>query len=92
MGRSQDVEEDCVPEPEHDLHLAWGAGLGGRNWSDMSDPFVVTPAADPNDHEPPTMPPGFWGGIIDGATEAMVFWGNSTDNVTPQEHIRYYLY
>jgi hypothetical protein len=60
------------------------------NWSDMSDPFVVTtPAADANDHEPPTMPPGFWGGIIDGATEAMVFWGNSLDNVTPQEHIRY---
>ena len=63
------------------------------NWSEMSDPFVVTtPAADPNDHEPPTMPPGFWGGVIDGATEAMVFWGNSMDNVTPQEHIRYYLY
>jgi hypothetical protein len=63
------------------------------NWSDMSDPFVVTtPAADPNDHEPPTMPPGFGGGIIDGATEAMVFWGNSTDSVTPQEHVRYYLY
>jgi chitodextrinase len=63
------------------------------NWSEMSDPFmVITPAADPNDHEPPTIPPGFWGGIIDGATEAMVFWGNSTDNVTAQEHIRYYLY
>jgi chitodextrinase len=63
------------------------------NWSDMSDPFVVTtPAADANDHEPPTMPPGFWGGVIDGATEAMVFWGNSVDNRTPPEHIRYYLY
>jgi chitodextrinase len=63
------------------------------NWSEMSDAFAVTtPAADANDHEPPTMPPGFWGGIIDGATEAMVFWGNSLDNVTPQEHIRYYLY
>ena len=63
------------------------------NWSEMSDPFVATtPAADANDHQPPTMPPGFWGGIIDGATEAMVFWANSTDNVTPQEHIRYYLY
>ena len=58
----------------------------------MSDPFVVTtPAADANDDEP-TMPPGFWGGVIDGATEAMVFWGNSTDNVTPPEHIGYYLY
>jgi len=63
------------------------------NWSEMSDPLVVTtPAADANDHEPPTMPPGLWGGIIDGATEAMVFWGNSVDNVTPQDHIRYYLY
>jgi chitodextrinase len=63
------------------------------NWSELSDPFAVTtPAADPNDHEPPTTPPGFWGGVIDGATEAMVFWGNSVDNVTPQQHIRYYLY
>jgi hypothetical protein len=63
------------------------------NWSEMSDPFaVLTPAADPNDHEPPSIPPGFSGGIIDGATEAMVSWGNSTDNVTPQEHIRYELY
>ena len=63
------------------------------NWSDLSDPLaLITPAADANDHQPPTMPPGFWGGIIDGATEAMVFWGNSQDNVTPQQHIRYYLY
>jgi hypothetical protein len=59
----------------------------------MSNPFdVTTPAADPNDDEPPTMPPGFWGGIIDGATEAMVFWGDSSDNVTAPEHIRYFLY
>jgi chitodextrinase len=63
------------------------------NWSDMSDPSVVTtPAADASDHESPTIPPGFSGGIIDGATEAMVFWGNSSDNVTAQEHIRYDLY
>ena len=58
------------------------------NWSEMSDAFVVTtPAADANDHEAPTTPPGFWGGVIDGATEAMVFWGNSQDNVTPQEPV-----
>jgi chitodextrinase len=63
------------------------------NWSELSDPFpVTTPAADPTDHEPPTTPPGLWGGVIDGATEAMVFWGDSQDNVTAQEHIRYYLY
>ena len=24
--------------------------------------------------------------------QAMVFWGNSLDNVTPQEHIRYHLH
>jgi chitodextrinase len=63
------------------------------NWSDLSDPFAVTtPAADPNDHQPPTTPPNFWGDVIDGATEAMVFFGNSTDNVTPDEHIGYYLF
>jgi chitodextrinase len=63
------------------------------NWSELSDPLVVaTPAADPNDHEPPTIPPGFSGGVIDGATEAMVFFGSSVDNVTPQEHIGYYVY
>jgi chitodextrinase len=63
------------------------------NWSEMSDPFdVTTPAADATDHEPPTAPPGLWGGVIDGATEAMVSWGSSTDNVTTPEHIRYYLY
>ena len=63
------------------------------NWSALSDPLTVnTPAADANDHEVPTTPPDFSGGVIDGATEAMVFWGNSTDNVTASEHIRYYGY
>jgi chitodextrinase len=63
------------------------------NWSEMSDPLVLTtPAADATDDEPPSTPPEFRGGVIDGATEAMVFWGNSQDNVTPQQHIRYYLY
>jgi hypothetical protein len=64
------------------------------NWSEMSDPFVVTTdAADPNDHEAPTTPPGFWGDIVDhSALEAMFAFGDSTDNVTPSEHIRYLLY
>jgi chitodextrinase len=64
----------------------------GGNWSEMSDPFVVTtPPADPTDTEPPTTP-GIWGGIIDGGIEAMVSFSDSTDNVTPQELIRYYVY
>ena len=63
------------------------------NWSELSDPLeVTTPAADPNDHEPPTLPPDFSGGVIDGATEALVSWGSSTDTVTAQEHIRYFGY
>jgi chitinase len=63
------------------------------NWSELSDPLsLTTPAADATDHEGPTTPPGLWGDVIDGLTEAMVFWGQSEDNVTPQEHIGYYLY
>ena len=62
------------------------------NWSATSEPFVVaTPAADPNDHDAPSMPPALSGGIIDGANEAMVTFGNSVDNVTPTEHIGYHL-
>ena len=63
------------------------------HWSELSDPLqVTTPAADATDREPPTMPPGFSGGIIDGATEAMVTFGDSSDNVTAQDHIRYEVY
>lgn len=63
------------------------------NWSELSDAFVVTtPAADPNDHQAPTVPPGFSGEVIDGATEALVSWGASKDNVTLEEHIRYDVY
>lgn len=63
------------------------------NWSDLSDVLAVTtPAADAADHDPPTTPPAFSGGVIDGATEAIVTWGDSSDNVTHAEHIRYDLY
>jgi chitodextrinase len=63
------------------------------NWSELSDPLAVTTlAADPNDHEAPTAPPGLTGGVIDGATESLVSFGNSQDNVTAPEHIRYYVY
>ena len=62
------------------------------NWSTPSTPLAVTTPPAANDGQPPSTPPDFWGGIIDGATEAMVFWGNSTDNVTAPEHIGYHLY
>jgi chitodextrinase len=63
------------------------------NWSELSDAFAVTtPAADATDHTAPSTPPGFTGGVIDGATEAMVSFGNSQDNVTASAHIGYYVY
>ena len=79
MGRLQELEEDCVPEPDHDLHLQGeGAGLGGY-WSDMSDPFVVsTTLADGVPEQPRATDdvPGLLGpGVVDGATEAMGLLG-----------------
>ena len=89
-GRSKRI---VFLDPDTTYSVTVMARDSAGNWSDLSDPLMeTTPAADPNDHEPPTLPPGFWGGIIDGATEAMVFWDDSTDNVTPQEHIQYHLY
>jgi hypothetical protein len=80
-------------DPETNYSFTMRARDSAGNWSEISDPFTVTtPAADPNDHDPPSTPPDFWGGIIDGDTEAMVFFGIASDTVTPQEHIRYYLY
>ena len=37
------------------------------------------------------MPPGFWGDLVD-TTEAMLFWGDSTDNVKPRDFIAYHLF
>jgi chitodextrinase len=63
----------------------------GGNWSPTSNAFVVTtPAADPNDHAPPTTP-SFWGGLID-PTEVMINFGDSTDNVTLPGFLEYHLY
>jgi chitodextrinase len=63
------------------------------NPSELSAPLAVTTAAaDATDHQGPTTPPGLSGGVIDGATEAMVTFGNSEDNVTPPSLIRYELY
>jgi hypothetical protein len=52
---------------------------------------VTTPAADPNDHTPPTTPTNLnemhWG---DG--EFHLSWTESTDNVTNQDFIKYHVY
>jgi hypothetical protein len=62
----------------------------GGHWSAESAPLTAsTTASDPDDHTPPTAPPGFWGDVIDGACEVMLSWGDSTDDVTPSEFIVY---
>jgi chitodextrinase len=66
-----------------------GAGL----WSEWSAPFTVTtPAADPNDHTPPTSPPGLHDNGGPMGEEVWLFWNDSSDNVTPTRFIRYFTY
>lgn len=64
------------------------------NWSAFSAPFIVTTTAvDPNDVTPPTAPSGVWADLYgDGSREMQVLWGASTDDVTPQEAIVYYVF
>ena len=62
------------------------------NWSGYSAPFTVTTAAaDANDATPPTAPGGVWAYLDGGGTEMLVYWGASTDNVTPQVAIVYHV-
>lgn len=52
---------------------------------------VTTPAADPNDHTPPTAPTNLWEDDW-GDAEFHLSWTESTDNVTPQDFIAYHVY
>lgn len=62
------------------------------NWSAYSAPFTVTTAAaDANDVTPPAAPAGVWAYLDGGGTEMLVYWGASTDNVTPQVAIVYHV-
>ncbi len=83
-----------VLQPETAYTFTVQARDSAGHWSAMSAPLVVTtPAADPNDHEPPTTPPGLHdngGPFQDG--EVWFFWNDSTDNVTPSDLIRYDVY
>jgi chitodextrinase len=52
---------------------------------------VTTPAPDPNDHTPPTAPTNLSEEDF-GDAEFWLSWTESTDNVTPQDFIRYDVY
>ena len=76
--------------PETTYTFTVKAKDSGGHWSAESAPLTAsTTASDPDDHTPPTAPPGFWGDVIDGACEVMLSWGDSTDDVTPSEFIVY---
>lgn len=52
---------------------------------------VTTPPADPNDHTPPATPTNLSENDF-GDAEFWLSWTESTDNVTPQDFIRYDVY
>ena len=81
-------------QPETTYAFTAEARDSAGNWSPMSEPLLVTTeAADPNDTTPPTTPTNLGPGTYsDGSTEFTLSWTASTDDVTPQEYIRYDLY
>jgi chitodextrinase len=52
---------------------------------------VTTPQPDPNDHTPPSTPTNLWENDF-GDAEFWLNWTESTDNITPQDFIRYDVY
>jgi chitodextrinase len=61
-----------------------------NNTSALSEPIVVTTGpVDPNDHTPPTTPASLQEFHYPGDLEMTVSWGESTDDVDPQDAIRY---
>lgn len=66
----------------------------GINYSPLSDPIsVTTTASDSTDTTPPTLPGNLTdNGMLFEDGELWIFWDQSTDNVTPQQFIRYDIY
>jgi hypothetical protein len=67
--------------------------VAGGNVSAVSAPFRVTTAVnDGSDVTAPTQPASVFADLYDGSTEIQVFWGASTDDVTPANVIVYEMY
>jgi len=87
--RSITIEE---LEPETTYTFAVQARDLGNNLSPFSNPVTITTAA-PNsvDTTPPTRPENF--ALLDqGCGQVLLSWTQSTDDFTPQSHIRYDIY
>jgi chitodextrinase len=79
-----------APETTHSFMVRGRDRYG--NWSAFSNTVTVTtPPTDPNDHTPPTTPAGVTE-MHFGDAEVWVSWSESTDNVTPQDWIYYFVY
>ena len=79
--------------PETTYSFAVRAQDFGWNLSPLSDPVsVTTEASDPNDTTPPTTPANLTDNGMVFGEEVWLFWDESTDNVTPQDFIRYDIY
>lgn len=81
---------NVAPGTTHTYFVQVRTGTGA--FSALSRPVTVTtPLPDPNDHTPPTTPTNVndnnW-----GDAEFQLDWTESTDNVTPQDFIRYDVY
>ncbi|HZW07398.1 MAG TPA: fibronectin type III domain-containing protein [Phycisphaerales bacterium] len=79
-----------APGTTHKYSIRARAG-NGQFTEHSNEVKVTTPAADPNDHTPPTVATQLsendW-----GDAEFHLSWTESTDDVTPQDYITYYVY
>jgi chitodextrinase len=79
--------------PETTYTFAVRARDFGQNLSPLSNSVTATTqASDPNDATPPTTPGNLRDNGMLFGEEVWLFWDESTDNVTPQEFIRYDVY
>lgn len=80
----------CVPfKPNTTYTFTVRARDIDGNQSPFSDPLFVTTDPAPDDHNPPTAPMNI---TADGGGFAIVTWDPSTDDIAPQEFIRYDIY
>jgi chitodextrinase len=84
------VPTSCVPfQPDTEYTFTVRARDVNGNNSPFSDPVFVRTAPAPDDHTPPTQPMNI---TADGSGFAIVTWDPSTDDIAPQQFIRYDIY